>query len=146
MASSIEARTICRSIDFSRATASAICKSSSLLALTAIFVSCCGRSRAGPARDRQFGLVRLALLEFRPHAAVRSAPRLGTLAGRRFPGLIFHAGILAPRCFRGPQRLADKRLAQNQPCLGNVAQQELGFEGFAWLCIAAIERQYGTSA
>ena len=54
--------------------------------------------------------------------------------------------ILALRCFRGPQRLADKRLAQNQPCLGNVAERKHGFGGFAWLCIAAIERQYGTSA
>src|SRR5665213_4278147 len=36
MASSIAAMTMPRSIDFSRATASAICKSSSLLALTAI--------------------------------------------------------------------------------------------------------------
>src|SRR6202022_2594471 len=150
MASSIEARTICRSIDFSRATASAICKSSSLLALTAIFVSCFGQSRAGPVWRRQFGLVRFASLEFRPHAsgqnglglerasreAARSAPRLGTLAWRRFPGLIFHAGILALRCLRGPQGLADERLAQNQPCLDNVAEQKHGFDGFAWLCIA----------
>src|ERR1700730_11103366 len=117
MASSIEARTICRSIDFSRATASAICKSSSLLALTAIFVSCFGRSRAGPARRRQFGLIRFALLEARPHAAVRSAPRLSTL-GR--PGFIFHACISALRRLRGPQGLADKGLAQNQPCLGDI--------------------------
>ena len=65
---------------------------------------------------------------------------------RRFPGLIFHAGILALRCFRGPQGLADKRLAQNQPCLGDVVERKHGFDGFAWLCIAAIERQYGTSA
>ena len=78
--------------------------------------------------------------------AAWSAPRLGTLAWRRFPGLIFHAGILALRCLRGPQRLADKRLAQNQPCLGNVAEQKHGFDGFAWLCIAAIERHHGTSA
>src|ERR1700730_11389653 len=141
MASSIEARTICRSIDFSRATASAICKSSSLLALTAIFLSCFGRTCAGPARLRQSGSVRFALLEFRPHASGRngfglehasrkaawSAPRLGALARRRFPGLIFHAGILALRCLRGPPRLADKLLAQNQPCLGHVAKQKHGF-------------------
>src|SRR3984893_2827201 len=152
MASSIEARTICRSIDFSRATASAICKSSSLLALTAICVSCFG-SRAGPACRRQFGLVRFALLEFRPHASgqnwlglERASPRLGTLAWRRFPSLICNAGSLALSCFRGPQGLADKRRAQNQPCLGDVAEQKHSFGGFAWLGVAAIKRQHGTSA
>src|ERR1700732_1735397 len=76
----------------------------------------------------------------------RSAPQLGTPAWRRFPGLIFHAGLLAPRCFRGPQGLADKRLAQNQPCLGDVAEQKHSFGGFAWLGVAAIKRQHGTSA
>src|SRR3984893_17346427 len=160
MASSIEARTICRSIDFSRATASAICKSSSLLALTAIFVSCFGRRHAGPACRRQFGLARLALLEFRPHArgreglglwrglreAARSPPRLGTLGGwRRFPGLSVHASISALRRFRGPQGLADKRLAQNQPCLRDILERKPAFSGFAWLCIAANESQYGIS-
>src|ERR1700730_518591 len=141
MASSIEASTICRSIDFSRATAAAICKSSSLLALTAIIVSCFWRGRAGPARRRQFGLARFALLEFQPHAAARSAPRLCTLAWHRLLGLIFHAGILIPRLFGGSQGMADESLAQNQPCLGDVAEQKHGFDGFAWLCIAAIERE-----
>src|ERR1700730_7904178 len=139
MASSIEARTICRSIDFSRATASAICRSSSLLALTAIFVSCFGRSRAGPARRRQFGLIRFALLEARPHAAARSAPRLSTLAWR--PGFIFHACISALRRLRGPQGLADKGLAQNQPCLGDAMERKHAFDRFAWPCIAASESQ-----
>ena len=85
-------------------------------------------------------------LERASREAARSPPRLGTRAWRRFPGLIFHAGILALRCFRGPQGLADQRLAQYQPCLGNFAEQKHGFDGFARLCIAAIERQYGTPA
>src|SRR6202043_27630 len=103
-----------------------------------------GRSRAGPARRRQFGLVLFALLEARPHAAARSAPRLSTLTWR--PGFIFHATISALRRLRGPQGLADKRLAQNQPCLGDAMERKHGFDCFAWLCVAAIERQYGISA
>src|SRR6202008_1652771 len=50
MASSIAAITIPRSIDFSRATASAICSSSSLLALTAMVLVSFGRIYVAPAR------------------------------------------------------------------------------------------------
>src|SRR4051812_46605458 len=52
MASSIAAITIPRSIDFSRATASAICSSSSLLALTAAMAQSPSVGSILPRRDR----------------------------------------------------------------------------------------------
>src|SRR5450631_126850 len=154
MASSIEARTIWRSIDFSRATASAICKSSSLLALTAISVSCSWRGHARAARGRRFWLRPVARLAFgylsageqgffldgAASEAAGSAPRLGWLSGT---GL---ASRSIWRRFRGPQRLADERLGQYQPRLGDVAQGKHGSRRLTRLRVVAIERYHRDSA
>src|SRR5271157_5236939 len=110
MASSIDARTIERSIDFSRATASTICKSSSLLALTAIGVSFVRPERLlGRAAGRGFAFAIRA--RFRPGLGARAA-RGGAL------------GFLQRRLF-APQRGADEVVGQDEPRLAHGADRQL---------------------
>ena len=116
MASSIASSTICLSITFSRATASAICKSSSLLALTAIEVtpsdvglrSTC---RAGPAQAVSRGL--------RPGfagAASRSDPR-SARPHRRVPS------VAAARC-RGAGIRGSSVVGQDETGLAEIGERQ----------------------
>src|SRR3978361_284120 len=88
MASSIAAITIPRSIDFSRATASAICSSSSLLALTAAMalVSCGG---IDVASSQSLGREAVFLGVFRRGLFLQARFRLRRFALGRiaFPGM-----------------------------------------------------------
>src|SRR5450759_1544399 len=122
MASSIAAITIERSIDFSRATASAICSSSSLLALTAAMalVSFSGIDVAAP---RAFRGQAVFLGIFRGDALVRLQFRLRFVAFRRVAFLgkgrrrRFEPETLAQLAFRGlaaSHRLRDQLVGQNQ--------------------------------
>src|SRR5579871_1324891 len=101
MASSIAEITMLRSIDFSRATASAICSSSSLLALTAMAQSPLSGFGLAPARPfggeaMLFGVLRRRLL--------RRAGFMGVRRRRRFEAeaaFQFALGLLAaPHRFR----------------------------------------------
>src|SRR5574337_1344190 len=98
IASSIEASTIERSIDFSRATASTICNSSSRLALTAIFVSL-----HGPGRRESAGFGRILSVPRAPR------PRFARLPLR---------GLLAP------QRGADEIVGQHEPRLAHRGKRK----------------------
>src|SRR4051794_35038065 len=124
MASSIAAITIPRSMDFSRATASAICSSSILLALTAamISVSFGGIGVAPPlslgGKAMFLGVIRLLLklrLWCRAFCGVAfSRVRRGR---RRQSEILLHlplGGLAAPHRFR------DQIVRQNQPRLRDV--------------------------
>src|SRR5271157_965820 len=113
MASSIEASTIERSIDFSRATASTICKSSSLLALTAIGVSFVGLERLWRRAASRGFPVRIGLEIGGPRrgggsGGARSAPT-GLLQRSLFP----------------PQSGANKIFGEHQPCLAHRADGQI---------------------
>src|SRR5690606_22879741 len=104
MASAMASITIALSIDFSRATASAIWTSSSLLALTAmVFSSGYGARRGGPALSLNISL---------------SVRRL--LAATFLLAFPAGAPILA-------QRLADQFVGQHQPRRGKGAERQ--FDG-----------------
>src|ERR1700712_3216239 len=128
MASSIAAITMLRSIDFSRATASAICSSSSLLALTAAMalLSFGGIDFAPPPSFRGeamffgvlggFALVRLQFwLRF-------VAFRRVALAGmrRRWRLQTEIAAQLALGGLAAPHRLRDQLVGQDQPRIGDI--------------------------
>src|SRR6266436_3570427 len=113
MASSIAAITMPRSIDFSRATASAICSSSSLLALTAAMALVSSRG-IGVAPAQSFcgeavflGILRggLVRLQFRlrfvalGRIAFPGMGRLGRLDPERLAQVAFR-GLAAPHRFR----------------------------------------------
>ena len=99
--------TICRSIDFSRATASAICKSSSLLALTAILLLLF-RHRARRLLARRacarLGPARFGLFEFRCDAGRKNRLRFG-VARRRNGRVRAPAPAQRLRRRRSPPRL-----------------------------------------
>src|SRR3954463_13804451 len=110
MASSIAAITMPRSMDFSRATASAICNSSILLALTAAMVLLSFSALAIAPRSLRiqamlFGVGRGRLLQFRLR---RIAPRRIAFLGVRRRGrqqseVLFRlafGGLAAPHRFR----------------------------------------------
>src|SRR5258706_8806532 len=106
MASSIAAITMPRSIDFSRATASAICSSSSLLALTAAMALVSSRG-IGVAAPRSFGGKTMFLGVLRG-VLVRLQFRLRFVAFRRVALLRMRRGggvkpeTLGPFAPRGP--------------------------------------------
>src|SRR5258706_12197979 len=123
MASSIAAITMPRSMDFSRATASAICSNSSLLALTAAMalVSSGGIDFA-PALSFGGEAVLLGVLR----RVLANAFGLRFVAFRRvaFPGMGRRrwleaeiAAQLALRRLAAPHRFRDQLLRQNQPFL-----------------------------
>src|SRR6185437_3180221 len=130
MASSIAAITMPRSIDFSRATASAICSSSSLLALTAAMalVSFGGIDFASSQSFRGetvfLGIFRGVLANARWLQF-----RLRFVAFRRvaFPGMRrrkrLEPEILAQFARRGlaaPHRFRDQLVGQDQPGVGDI--------------------------
>src|ERR1700738_1461473 len=106
MASSIAAITMPRSIDFSRATASAICSSSSLLALTAAMALVSSRG-IGVATPRSFGGKTMFLGVLRGVLLVRLQFRLRFVAFRRIAllrmrrGRWFNPETLAQFALRG---------------------------------------------
>ena len=112
-------------MDFSRATASAICKSSSLLALTAI-VCLPSNGRTG------FGLP-LDLLELGLHAGRSQRLLLSACAGpRKRPGPrrgapprpLPPASLSSVRSFAGAQQLADERLGEHQPAFVEIGERQ----------------------
>src|ERR1700720_101827 len=109
MASSIDARTIVRSIDFSRATASTICNSSSRLALTAIIFSFVRPEQLwSRAAGRGFGFVCLTL------GGLSAVPRLALRSSLR----VLERRLLAP------ERGADEIVGQDEPRLGHRADRQ----------------------
>src|SRR6202165_2487764 len=142
MASSIAAITMPRSIAFSRATASAVCSSSSLLALTAAMalVSFGGIDLASPPSFRGeavfLGVFRGVLfiwLQFRL--------RFVALRGVAFPGMRrwrLKPEILAQLALRGlaaPHRFRDQLVGQNQPCIRDIFhhQHDIGIFARAYV-------------
>src|SRR4051794_34547025 len=124
MASSIAAMTMPRSMDFSRATASAICNSSILLALTAAMIlfsfSAVGIA-SGSLRIQAmlFGVGRGRLLQFRLR---RIAPgRIAFLGvrrwGRQQAEVLLH---LAFGDLAAPHRFRDQLVGQNQPRIRDI--------------------------
>ena len=72
--------------------------------------------------------------------AKRPGPRRGRGAASPARPCLGFIWPLGSGCrFRGPQRLADQRLGQNQPRLGDVVQRQHGSRGFAGLGVVAIE-------
>src|ERR1700680_2999125 len=127
MASSIAAITMPRSIDFSRATASAICSSSSLLALTAAMalVSFGGIDLASPQ-------------SFRGESVVLGGFRCVALRGFAFPGMRrwrrLKPEILAQLALRGlaaPHRFRDQLVGQNQPGIRDIFHHQHNIGIFA---------------
>src|SRR5580704_13020242 len=148
MASSIAAMTMPRSIDFSRATASAICSSSSLLALTAAMalVSFSGIDVASPqafcgqtmflgvfrgalanARGRQFWLRLVAL----GRVALLRMRRWRRLKPEFLPQLAL-GGLAAPH------RFGDQLVGQNQPGVGDVLHDKRDIGIFARAYVIAM--------
>src|SRR6266699_3875427 len=134
MASSIAAITMPRSIDFSRATASAICSSSSLLALIAAMalVSSGGIEFASP---QPFGSEAVLLGIFRSVLAnafgLQFRLRFVTFCRVAFPGMGRRwrleakiAAQLALRSLAAPHRFRDQLVGQNQPCLRDIFHHE----------------------
>src|SRR6202011_2408951 len=143
MASSIAAITMPRSIDFSRATASAICSSSSLLALTAAMalLSFGGVGFASPpffcGEPVFFGvlggflLVRLQFwLRF---VAFRGLAGLGMRRRWRLKSEV--AAQLALGGLAAPHRFRDQIVGQNQSCIRDVFhhQHDDGIFAFAYV-------------
>src|SRR4051812_34444311 len=119
MASSIAEITMPRSMDFSRATASAICSSSILLALTAaiVLVSFAGIDVAAPQSFRGqavfLGVIGLLLQTRLWRIAFYRVAFSGVRRGRRRqPEILLHLplGSLA-----APHRFGDQFVGQNQP-------------------------------
>src|SRR3984893_5229851 len=146
MASSIAAMTSPRSIDFSRATASAICSSSSLLALTAAMAQSPSVGSISPRRSLSafrpmfFGVFRGGLL-------VRLQFRLPLVALCRiaFPGMRrwrrLQPEILTQLALRGlaaPHRFRDQLVGQNQPCVGDILHDQHDVAIFARGCVIAM--------
>src|SRR5260370_976704 len=148
MASSIAAITMPRSIDFSRATASAICSSSSLLALTAAMAlvsssgidfastqSCCGETLfLGVFR----GVLANALwLQFRLRfVAFRRVALLCVRRWRRLKSEIltqFALGGLAP-----PHRFRAPLVRHNQPRIRDIFHYQHDIGIFARACVSAM--------
>src|SRR6202048_3358843 len=139
MASSMAAITMLRSIDFSRATASAICSNSSLLALTAAMalVSFGGLDFASPQSFRGetvfLGVFRgavLSRLQFRLRfAAFRRIAFYCMRRWRRLKPEI--ASQLALRGLAAPHRFRDQLVGQNQPCVGDVFHHQHNIGIFA---------------
>src|SRR3990170_1574184 len=145
MASSIAAITMPRSIDFSRATASAICSSSSLLALTAamalvsfrVIDLACAPSLGG--KPVFLGVLRSALanafwLQFRLRlVAFRRIALFGMRRWRRHnPEILFQltlGGLAASH------RFGDQFIGQHQPRVGDVLhdQHDLGIFARAYV-------------
>src|SRR5690606_24669664 len=114
MASSIAAMTMPRSIDFSRATASAICNSSSLLALTAI------------AEDSSF--VRL------------SGSGLGGLLGLlQTPLFLLRLAQFALGGLLGAQGFAHQFVGENELCFAHVRDRQQHCRVFP--CFRVVPRQ-----
>src|SRR5271166_852217 len=111
IASSIEASTIERSIDFSRATASTICKSSSLLALTAIGVSFVGLERLWRRAASHGFPVRIGF-EF---GGLRRGP--GRVGGG--PTDVLQRGLFAP------ESKTNEIVGQHKPRLAHGADRQL---------------------
>src|SRR5229473_7993587 len=141
MASSIAAITMPRSIDFSRATASAICSNSSLLALTAAMalVSSSGIDFASP---QPFGGEAVLLGVFRGVLAnaFRLQFRLRFIAFCRvaFPGMGRRwrleaeiAAQLALRSLAAPHRFRDQFVGQNQPSVRDIFHHQYNIGIFA---------------
>src|ERR1700692_937552 len=145
MASSIAAITMPRSIDFSRATAAAICSSSSLLALTAAMALVSSRG-IGVAAAQAFcgetaflgilrgGLVRLPF--WLPVVALRRVAlpgrgRRGRLESERLAQLAFR-GLAAPHRFR------DQLVGQNQPGVGDIFHHQQNIDIFARTYVIAM--------
>src|SRR6266851_6054516 len=147
MASSIAAITMPRSIDFSRATASAICSSSSLLALTAAMalVSSGGIDLASPQSfcgEAVFlGVFRGVLfiwLQFRL--------RFVALGGVAFPGMRRWRRLkpeipaqLALRGLAAPHRFRDQLVGQNQPGIRDIFHHQHNFGIFARARVLAMQ-------
>src|SRR5258707_15857735 len=134
MASSIAAITMPRSMDFSRATASAICSNSSLLVLTAALdlVSSGGIDFA-PAPSFGGEAVLLGVFRGVLANAFRLQFRLRFIAFRRvaFPGMGRRwrreteiAAQLALRSLAAPHRFRDQLVGQNQPCVRDIFHHE----------------------
>src|SRR5258706_4245305 len=134
MASSIAAITMPRSMDFSRATASAICSNSSLLALTAAMalVSSGGIDFAAAL---SFGgeAVLLGVLRGVLANAFGLQFRLRFVAFRRvaFPGMGRRrwleaeiAAQLALRRLPAPHRFRHQLVGQNQPCVRHILHHD----------------------
>src|SRR5215210_251708 len=144
MASSIAAITILRSIDFSRATASAICSSSSLLALTAaiVLVSSGGIVFA----LSQFFCGEAVFLGifwgvlFRFQLRLVALQRIGFLGMGR--GWRFEAEALAHLTFRrlaAPHRFRDQLIGQDKPGLGDIFHHKRNFGGLAFARVIATQ-------
>src|SRR4030088_2054086 len=148
MASSIAAITMPRSIDFSRATASAICSSSSLLALTAAMalVSFGGidfassQSLCGEAVF--LGVFRGVLanglwLQFRLRlVAFRGIAFLGMRRRRRLKPEILTQ--LALGGLAAPHRFGDQLVGQHQPCIRDILHHQGDIGIFARACVIAM--------
>src|ERR1700682_3975202 len=129
MASSIAAMTMPRSIDFSRATASAICSSSSLLALTAamVLVSFGGVDFASP---QSFCGQAMFLGAFRWIAFLR------VRRGRRHKAEILLQ--LALRGLAAPHRFGDQFVGQHQSGVGDILHHECHIGIFARAYVIAM--------
>src|SRR5258708_39609654 len=130
MASSIAAITMPRSIDFSRATASAICSSSSLLALTAA-MALVSSGGIGFASSQSFGGEAVLLGIFRGVLAnafgLQFRLRFVAFCRVAFPGMgrrwRLKAEILAQLALRSlaaTHRFRDQLIGQNQPCVRDI--------------------------
>src|SRR5260370_32398550 len=148
MASSIAAITMPRSIDFSRATASAICSSSSLLALTAAMALVSVRGIDFAATQRccgetvLLGVLRGVLanafgLQFRLRfVALRRVALLCVWRWRRLEPEI--ATQFALRGLAAPHRFGDQLVGQNQPCIRDILHHQHDFGIFARTCVIAM--------
>src|SRR4051794_27127731 len=120
MASAIAAITIDLSIAFSRATASAICKSSSLFALTAIFLV---SSRGGP-RPISIGLFGVFGFD--------------VLVGSRFGAAPLLAFLPDPLVL--PERLTDQVFGEHQPRLGDRLERHACVRLLAFCGLLALDQ------
>src|SRR5271169_2024635 len=140
MASSIAAITMPRSMDFSRATASAICSSSSLLALTAAMalISFSGIDFASPqafcGQTMFLGVFRHALanargLQFRLRLVAFRRIALLRMRGRRHqPETLLE---LALGGLAAPHRFGDQFVGQNQSGVGDILHDKRNVGIFA---------------
>src|SRR6185503_13641558 len=103
MASSIASMTILRSIAFSRATASAICNSSSRFALTPTCAIASASSFSSLSRPEP--------------------PGVGRSVARGVAGVVLRRRV-AGRLFGAPQCVANKLVGQDQPRFGDQADRQ----------------------
>src|SRR5260221_6605566 len=147
MASSIAAMTMPRSIDFSRATASAICSSSSLLALTAAMALVSSRgidvaSKQSFCGETVFlGVLRWVLLfqlQFRLRfVAFRRIALPGVWRRRRLEAEILLE--LALRGLAAPHRFRDQLVGQDQPCISDIFHHQRHIGVFARARVIAMQ-------